>query len=94
METTVHNLTRGALRVVGKVLPRWTFIILDVADLAEPLQAELRAAEVYGSVRCNPRLTPPAVVLPEAQAVIRAPIQERPALSAGPTRGKKAKGAR
>jgi len=54
--TTVYNVTRGPVRVLGKVLPRHRTIEVDVGLLTPAELDGLRALEAYDTVRCTPTL--------------------------------------
>jgi hypothetical protein len=52
MTVIVHNLTRGIVRIVDLVVPRWTSV--SFKNLTPEQSERLRKAEAYGEVRCEP----------------------------------------
>lgn len=62
MTIVVHNRTRGPVRIVDLVVPRWTSVPFDT--LTSEQRERLMKAEAYGEVRCEPSLLPPVEVKP------------------------------
>jgi hypothetical protein len=73
MQVTVYNVTRGPVRLIGRVLPRWSSTVVDTINLTQQQLAELGRLEAYDTVRCTPSLLPkptPQGLEPKPAAVL------------------------